>query len=238
MQKISKISRGNYFFLILRNKANNKMKSSKNNKWKYLAVAFTAFSLLSACVAPSQRGDVYNSNQSRRMQQVQEGVILSIRPVKLEGSKTGGGSLAGSVLGGVAGGSIGHGYGQIAGAAVGAVAGALIGNAVEQGITSAEGLEILVKMSETGKTVAITQEGKPTEFSVGQRVIVLHDTRRGDARVAPVTTTNDYRRDNDGYYENHSGSSRNSDTYKNYKRDENYRRNKNNSKYPPKEYDS
>lgn len=200
--------------------------SNSNRKWKYVAVIFSAITLLSACVAPSQRGDVYNSKQSRRMQQVQEGVILSIRPVKLEGTQSGAGSLAGGLLGGVAGGAIGHGYGQVAGAAAGAVAGALLGNVVEQGITSAEGLEILVKMSENGKTVAITQEGKPGEFSVGQRVVILHDTRRGDARVAPVNTTMDYR-NNDYYHGN--------DNHRNYKNDENYRHNKgrgNRSSYP------
>lgn len=172
---------------------------------KFMALTFIALSL-SACVVPSQRGDAYDRTQTRKLQQVQEGVILNIRPVKLEsGHSNGVGSLAGGVLGGVAGGAIGHGYGQVAGAAVGAVAGALLGNAIEHGTAKAEGMEIIVKLR-NGKTVAVTQEGSATEFSAGQPVIILND-HSGNARVAPMSAA---MQNHERYYERGNNNYKNS----------------------------
>lgn len=172
---------------------------------KFMALTFIAL-ILSACVVPSQRGDVYDRTQARKLQQVQEGVILNIRPVKLEsGHSNGVGSLAGGVLGGVAGGAIGHGYGQVAGAAVGAVAGALLGNAIEHGTANAEGMEIIVKLR-NGKTVAVTQEGSATEFSAGQPVIILND-HSGNARVAPMSAA---MQNHERYYERGNNNYKNS----------------------------
>lgn len=176
----------------------------KINVLKYVAVALTALSL-NACMTPSMRGDVYDRGQARRLQNVEQGVILSIRPVKMEGTHSGKGSLAGGLLGGVAGGAIGHGYGQVAGAAVGAVAGALVGDAIEQGVTSSNGYEAIVKLN-SGKTIAIMQEGNPSEFHKGQRVVIIHD-RRGDARIAPFDASMNY--DNYSDYESYRNATQN-----------------------------
>ncbi len=186
----------------------------QTNILKYIAVLLAALSL-AACMTPSMRGDVYDRKQARRLQNVEQGVIVSIRPVKLEGTHSGSGSLAGGLLGGVAGGAIGHGYGQVAGAAVGAVAGALIGDAIEQGVTSSNGYEAVVKLN-SGKSIAVMQEGNPNEFHKGQRVVILHD-RRGDARIAPYDASVNYDNyDNYDNYESYSNSAYGgSDGYRN-----------------------
>lgn len=135
-----------------------------------LASAITAAAFLSGC-ASTTSGSVYSGGQARQEQTVRMGVVESVRQVTIEGSKSGVGTVAGGVVGGVAGSNIGGGKGSTIGTVLGAVAGGLAGNAIEQGTTKKQGLEITVKL-DNGQLRAITQDADES-FRPGERVRLL-----------------------------------------------------------------
>lgn len=136
---------------------------------------------LAGC-ASNLSGESYSRAEARTVQQVEYGVIESLRPVKIEGTKTPIGSGAGAIVGGIAGSSVGgRKTGQVM-AVIGAVAGGLAGAAIEEGVTRTQGVEFTIRM-EDGRTVAIVQALSPNErFSVGDRVRVIYSGR--NTRVA------------------------------------------------------
>lgn len=135
--------------------------------------------LLGAC-ASSKSGDVYTRDQARREMTVRKGVVESVRPVRMEGTKSGVGAMAGAAVGGVAGSTVGGGKGQIVGTVLGAVAGGLAGSAVEEGVTRKEALEITVEL-DGGRMIVVVQEAVPGEFRAGDPVRVL--SGQGETRV-------------------------------------------------------
>lgn len=139
---------------------------------KPFAVALIAAStlLLTGCPAGLGGQDTSRS-QARTVQEVQMGVVESVREVNIEGTKTPIGAGAGAVVGGVAGSTVGGGRGSVVGAAVGAVLGGVGGAAAEEAITRQKGVEITVKL-DSGRLIAITQAADQ-EFRVGDRVRVL-----------------------------------------------------------------
>lgn len=143
-----------------------------------LLLAVSTTILLTGCPAGLGSKD-YSRSQARQTQEVQMGVVESVRTVKIEGTKTPIGAGAGAVVGGVAGSKIGGGRGSIIGATAGAVLGGVGGAAAEEAITRQDGLEITVKL-DSGRVLAITQ-GADEAFSVGDRVRVL--TGGGTTRV-------------------------------------------------------
>lgn len=135
-----------------------------------IAVALTASAVLAGCASTSS-GSVYSGGQARQEQTVRMGVVESVRQVSIEGSRSGVGAVAGGAVGGVAGSNIGSGKGSTIGAILGAVAGGVAGNAIEQGTTKKQGLEITVKL-DNGELRAITQEADEA-FRPGERVRLL-----------------------------------------------------------------
>ena len=134
--------------------------------------------LLAGCPA-STSGSAYTREQTRTPQEVQLGVVESVREVQIEGTKTPIGPAAGAIIGGVAGSSIGKGKGSTIGAVVGAVAGGLAGGAIEEGVTRSKGLEITVKL-DNGRLLAVTQNADEN-FRPGERIRIL--TGGGVTRV-------------------------------------------------------
>lgn len=106
-----------------------------------LVASFTTMSLLLGGCASSLTGDSYSRDEARRVQTVRMGTIESLRPVKIEGTKTPIGGGAGAIVGGVAGSAVGGGRGSIVAAVIGAVAGGLAGSAAEEGLTRTQGVE-------------------------------------------------------------------------------------------------
>ena len=139
---------------------------------KPFAVAFIAASalLLAGCPA-GMGGSDYSRSQARTVQEVQVGIVESVREVTIEGTKTPIGVGAGAVVGGVAGSTVGGGRGSVVGATVGAVLGGVGGAAAEEAVTRQKGLEITVKL-DSGRVIAITQAADQA-FRVGDRVRVL-----------------------------------------------------------------
>ena len=133
--------------------------------------------------ASSMKGDVYSREEARSPQVVRLGTIESLRPVKLEGTKSFVGAGAGAVIGGIAGSAVGGGKGSDIAAAVGAVIGGLTGAAAEEGMTRSEAVEIIVK-EDAGPTRAYVQAISEGEvFRVGERVRIVNSTE-GNSRVA------------------------------------------------------
>lgn len=135
--------------------------------------------VLSAC-APSTSGQVYSRGQTRISHQVFFGTVLEARPVTIEGTQSGAGTIAGGVLGGIAGSGIGGGTGRSLAAVTGAIAGAAVGSSVEKSATTVQGLEITVEL-DNGELVAIVQEAD-VAFRDGDRVRVLR-SQDGTMRV-------------------------------------------------------
>jgi outer membrane lipoprotein SlyB len=98
-------------------------------------------------------------------------VVESVREVRLEGTRSGIGTVAGGVAGGIGGAQIAHGWLGALGALAGAVGGGLLGQVAEEGVTGRKGVEITVRL-DNGSLVAITQAADE-EFRPGERVRIL-----------------------------------------------------------------
>ncbi|UYP29268.1 hypothetical protein OEG79_14505 [Pseudomonas sp. Z8(2022)] len=146
-----------------------------------LITSLAALLALGGCQS-SLTGDTYSRDEARAVQTVRMGTIESLRPVKIEGTKTPIGAGAGAVIGGVGGSGLGGGRGSAVMAVVGAVAGGLLGAAAEEGLTRTQGVEITVR-EDDGTMRAYVQEVEPNQvFRVGERVRVM--TVNGTSRVS------------------------------------------------------
>lgn len=135
------------------------------------SLSITTLLVMTGCATEGVGSRDYSRAQTRGEQKVRMGIVESVRTVKIEGTRTGGGALAGAGLGGLAASQIGRGKGSTAAAIGGAILGGLAGQAIEQGITKQEGYEITVKLND-GEIIAVTQ-GADEQFYVGDRVRVL-----------------------------------------------------------------
>ncbi len=139
------------------------------------AVAVT----LAGCAYPGRGGADYRGYQTRTEMSVRFGVVEGVRPVRIDATNTGLGSVAGATLGGIAGSSVGGGSGSAAAAVAGAVVGGIIGYNVEQDTNARTGIEITVLL-DGGRYIAVVQEADEA-FKVGDRVRVL--SGQGTTRV-------------------------------------------------------
>ncbi|MDV7211058.1 outer membrane lipoprotein SlyB [Azotobacter beijerinckii] len=147
-----------------------------------LIASLTAVTLALGGCASSQTGDTYSRAEARTVQTVRMGSIVTLRPVRIEGTKTAIGAGAGSIVGGVAGSGVGSGRGSAVAAVIGAVTGGLLGAAAEEGLTRTQGVEITVR-EDDGSMRAYVQAVEPNEvFRVGERVRIL--TVNGTSRVS------------------------------------------------------
>lgn len=140
------------------------------NTIKTAGAMLIAAMALGGC-ASSMSGGAYTRSQARQVQEVQMGVVESVRQVQIEGTKTPVGTIAGAAVGGIAGSNIGAGKGSTVGAILGAVAGGVAGSAIEEGVTKKNGLEITVRLN-GGRMIAVTQEADE-DIRPGDRVRVL-----------------------------------------------------------------
>lgn len=140
---------------------------------------------LAACTTTSP--DVVQRGDAQRMATVVDGVVLSTRPVVVDGTQSGVGATAGGVIGGVAGSSVGGRREAIAVGVIGAVVGGVVGNAVERMSTREEAQEILVQLK-SGERRSIVQATAGETLSPGDAVIIV--TTGGKVRVtkAPPAT--------------------------------------------------
>jgi outer membrane lipoprotein SlyB len=142
---------------------------------------------LALCACATSSPDVISRNEAQRLSTVMDAVVLTSRPVVVDGSQSGLGGVAGGVVGGISGSSVG---GRREGAVVGvlaAVAGAVVGNAVERAATREEALEIIVQLK-NGDRRSVVQAKASETFAPGDPVILV--TTGGKVRVtkAPAIT--------------------------------------------------
>ena len=90
----------------------------------FLSIGLVCFGLI-GCVAGLQ-GSSYSRSEARQIQQVEFGVVLSTKPVIIEGQRTDWGELSGVIIGGIAGSSVGEGKGQQIATTLGAIGGAVV----------------------------------------------------------------------------------------------------------------
>lgn len=137
------------------------------------AVMVVCAALLSGCWS-SLRGDTYSRSEARQPQRVEFARIEHLRPVRIEGTKSGAGSIVGGVAGAIGGSTIGDGRGSAIMAVIGSAVGGLVGGMAEEAITRSDGVEITVR-KENGDVLAIVQAVAPNEiFRVGDRVRLMH----------------------------------------------------------------
>jgi len=116
--------------------------------------------------------DVVQRGDAQRMSQVEDGVILSVRNITIDGSQSGVGTAAGGVIGAVAGSSIGGRRDSIVGGVLGAVVGGMIGNAVERQGTREDGVELLIELK-GGERRAVVQSRGNDSLYPGDKVIIV-----------------------------------------------------------------
>lgn len=150
-------------------------------KTTLFAIVLASTAMLSGC-ASQLSGESYSRDEARQVQTVRMGTVESLRPVKIEGTKTPIGAGAGTVIGGIAGSGVGGGRGSAVAAVIGAVAGGMIGAATEEGLTRTQGVEITVR-EDDGVLRAYVQALNPNEvFHVGDRVRIT--SVKGTYRVS------------------------------------------------------
>ncbi len=144
-----------------------------------LIATLLCVSTLAGCAqmgAGNLGGGSYERAEARRVMSVRMGIVEGVRPVKLEGSSSGIGTLAGAAIGGVAGSTVGKGKGAGIAAIVGAVAGGVAGSALEGNTTAKAGIEVTIKM-DNGELLAVVQEDGGEGFHPGERVRLVQDGR-------------------------------------------------------------
>ncbi len=148
---------------------------------QWLAVLMSVV-MVTGC-ASTLDDQTYSRGQAKRAQTVQFGTIEAITGVVIEGRRGPIGKIAGALVGGIAGSSVGGGKGRQISTVVGAVVGTVAGEAIEEGSTRANGIDITVRMDQ-GKIISVVQElTEQDRFRVGDRVRILRID--GDVRVAP-----------------------------------------------------
>lgn len=148
---------------------------------KYLKLACSAAVVLALAACASSSPDVIQRGDAQRMAQVQDGVVLSVRNVVVDGSQTGAGAAVGGVVGAIGGysGSNVPREAQVLGVLAG-VAGAAAGNAIERFSTKEDAVEILVQLK-GGDRRAIVQAKGNEQLVAGDTVILV--TTGGKVRV-------------------------------------------------------
>ncbi|MBT9505994.1 hypothetical protein [Rhodoferax sp.] len=144
-----------------------------------LGLALIVAATLGACATSSP--DVIQRGDAQRMAQVEDGVVLSVRPVVVDGSQSGIGATVGGVVGAIGGYSASgvQREGQILGVLAG-VAGAAAGNLVERMSTREEAIELLIQLK-GGERRAIVQAKGGEVLTAGDAVILV--TTGGKVRV-------------------------------------------------------
>lgn len=150
-----------------------------------LTAALTAALMLTLNGCTTTSPDVVNRNEAQRLSTVIDAVVLSTRPVVVDGSQSGLGAATGGAIGGIAGSSIGGSRDSLVIGVIGALVGGVIGNATERNATREEAQEILVQLR-NGDRRSVVQARAAETFAPGDPVILV--TTGGRVRVTRAPT--------------------------------------------------
>jgi len=155
------------------------------NRLLIRSTLLAATAALAACTTTSP--DVVSRNEAQRLSTVVDAVVLSSRPVVVEGQQSGIGAAAGGIAGGMAGGSVGGHRDAVVVGIIGAVVGGVIGNAVERSSTREDAVEILVQLK-NGDRRSVVQAKATETFNPGDPVILVTTGGRVRVTKAPAVT--------------------------------------------------
>ncbi len=138
-------------------------------------------SLFLVSCAPNISGRVYAPGETGQAARTETGRVISVRPVKVEGTESGLGAGSGAVAGGVAGSMVGKGNKtKTIGTVAGGLAGGLIGAKMEKAVTTQEGAEYVIEKG-NGEVISVVQAADE-RIEAGERVLIIY----GDQiRVVP-----------------------------------------------------
>ena len=143
-----------------------------------LALPLTAAGI--AGCASDIDSNYYSTGSVGQVSQAQGCTVVSVRPIKVS-TQNGAGTAIGGIAGGIAGSQIGGGNtGHLLGAVGGAILGGFAGNAAQEGLTSQQGYEYIVRL-DNGNTVSTTQ-GADVLLNPGQRCQIIFGN---PARIIP-----------------------------------------------------
>ena len=149
---------------------------------KTTALLMSVMLLGAAGCAQNLSSNVYSASETRKMQTIQEGQVVELVAVQIEGSDSGLGAIVGGAAGGIAAGAnIGGGSGSNIAAIGGALLGGMLGSMAEESLTKQPGVNVTVRLN-SGELVSVIQ---PVEenmiFQVGDNVRIY--TQSGTSRV-------------------------------------------------------
>ena len=143
-----------------------------------LALPLTAAGI--AGCASDIDSNYYSTGSVGHVSQAQGCTVVSVRPIKVS-TQNGAGTAIGGIAGGIAGSQIGGGNtAHLLGAVGGAILGGFAGNAAQEGLTSQQGYEYIVRL-DNGNTVSTTQ-GADVLLNPGQRCQIIFGN---PARIIP-----------------------------------------------------
>ena len=124
---------------------------------------------VSAC-SPNYSPDTYASAAAQKENNVDQGVIVGVRPVGVSADATIG-TVTGAAAGGLAGAQAGIGTVSAFSALGGSVVGGIAGSTVEHMAGDARAYEYIVRKT-AGSLISVTQQDK-TPLALGQKVLVI-----------------------------------------------------------------
>lgn len=143
-----------------------------------LALPLTAAGI--AGCASDIDSNYYSTGSVGQVSQAQGCTVVSVRPIKVS-TQNGAGTAIGGIAGGIAGSQIGGGNtAHLLGAVGGAILGGFAGNAAQEGLTSQQEYEYIVRL-DNGNTVSTTQ-GADVLLNPGQRCQIIFGN---PARIIP-----------------------------------------------------
>ena len=143
-----------------------------------LALPLTAAGI--AGCASDIDSNYYSTGSVGQVSQAQGCTVVSVRPIKVS-TQNGAGTAIGGIAGGIAGSQIGGGNtAHLLGAVGGAILGGFASNAAQEGLTSQQGYEYIVRL-DIGNTVSTTQ-GADVLLNPGQRCQIIFGN---PARIIP-----------------------------------------------------
>jgi outer membrane lipoprotein SlyB len=148
--------------------------------------AFLAAISLGGCTTTNP--DVVSRDEAQRLATVVDAVVLTTRPVTVDGTQSGIGGAAGGIVGGIAGSGVGGQRESAAVAVIGAVVGGVIGNAAERAATREEAVEILVQLK-NGDRRSVVQAKAAEKFETGDAVIIVTTGSKVRVTKAPAVIT-------------------------------------------------
>lgn len=140
--------------------------------------------LIAACSSSSP--DVVRRSDAQRLSTVTDAVVLSVRPVTVEGSQSGVGAATGGLVGGAA--AYSAGGSNPTNAAVvgllGAAAGAVAGNLIERTGTREDAYEIVLQLAGGERRAIVQGKGEET-FKPGDAVLLINAGGKIRVTLAP-----------------------------------------------------